>query len=155
MLTIRQRSRDSVVGTATRYGLEGPGIESRWGRDFPHLSRPAPAPTQRPVRRVPGLSLGGKGGRGVMLTTHPLLVQRLRKSWAIPPLNLRVTPGPVTGFPLPFFTIRQNARKGKLQDKMTVVYLSLQQVLVVMQRENWDVCSWGKDNSVVETQAHL
>ena len=24
--------RDSSVGTATRYGLEGPGIESSWGR---------------------------------------------------------------------------------------------------------------------------
>jgi hypothetical protein len=35
------RSRDGVVGIATRYGLDGPGIESRWGRDFPHLSRPA------------------------------------------------------------------------------------------------------------------
>jgi hypothetical protein len=23
------------------YGLEGPGIESLWGRDFLHLSRPA------------------------------------------------------------------------------------------------------------------
>ena len=29
----------SVVGIATAYGLDGPGIESRWGRDFPHLSR--------------------------------------------------------------------------------------------------------------------
>jgi hypothetical protein len=28
------------VGIATDYGLDGPGIESRWGRDFPHLSRP-------------------------------------------------------------------------------------------------------------------
>jgi hypothetical protein len=28
----------SVVGIATSYGLDGPGIESRWGRDFPHLS---------------------------------------------------------------------------------------------------------------------
>jgi hypothetical protein len=26
--------RDSSVGIATRYGLDGPGIESRWGRDF-------------------------------------------------------------------------------------------------------------------------
>ena len=26
--------RDSAVGIATRYGLDGPGIESRWGRDF-------------------------------------------------------------------------------------------------------------------------
>ena len=30
----------SVVGIATGYGLEGPGIETRWGQDFPHLSRP-------------------------------------------------------------------------------------------------------------------
>ena len=26
--------RDSVVGTAIRHGLDGPGIESWWGRDF-------------------------------------------------------------------------------------------------------------------------
>ena len=25
----------SVVRIATAYGLDGPGIESRWGRDFP------------------------------------------------------------------------------------------------------------------------
>jgi hypothetical protein len=36
--------RDSVVGTATRYGPEGPGMESRWGRNFPYLSRPALGP---------------------------------------------------------------------------------------------------------------
>jgi hypothetical protein len=29
--------RDSSVGIATRYGLDGPGIESRLRRDFPHL----------------------------------------------------------------------------------------------------------------------
>ena len=50
--------RDSAVGIATRYGLEGPGIESRWGRDFPHPSRTALGPTQPPVEWVPGLSRG-------------------------------------------------------------------------------------------------
>jgi hypothetical protein len=35
----------SVVGIATGYGLDGPGIESRWVRDFLHLSRPALGPT--------------------------------------------------------------------------------------------------------------
>jgi hypothetical protein len=28
--------RDSSVGIATRYRLDGPGIEYRWWRDFPH-----------------------------------------------------------------------------------------------------------------------
>ena len=54
--------RDSVAGIATRYGPEGPGIESRWGRDFPHLSRPALRPTQPPIQRVPGLSRGKAAG---------------------------------------------------------------------------------------------
>ena len=31
----------SSVGIVTGYVLDGPEIESRWGRDFSHLSRPA------------------------------------------------------------------------------------------------------------------
>jgi hypothetical protein len=86
------RSRDSVVGTATRYGLEGPGIESRWGEIFctyPDRLRSPPSLLYNGYRVFPG----NKGGRGVMLTTHPLLVPRLRKSWAIPPLTLWVLLG--------------------------------------------------------------
>ena len=51
---------DGVVGTATRYGLNGPGIESRWWRDFLQPSRPALGPSQPPVQWAPGLFPGGK-----------------------------------------------------------------------------------------------
>jgi hypothetical protein len=50
--------RNSSVGIATGYGLDGPKIESRWGRDFPYLSRPALGPTQTPVQWVPALFRG-------------------------------------------------------------------------------------------------
>jgi hypothetical protein len=53
------------VDIATDYGLDGPGIESRWGQDFSHTSRLALGSTQPPVQWVPGLSWGVKRpGRG-------------------------------------------------------------------------------------------
>ena len=55
----RHVCQDSAVGTATRYGLDDQGIESWLGRDFPHLSRPALASTQPPIKWVPRLFPGG------------------------------------------------------------------------------------------------
>ena len=46
----------SVVGIAARYGMDGPGIESRLGRNFPHLFRPTLGPTQPPVQWATVLS---------------------------------------------------------------------------------------------------
>ena len=54
------RGPSSPVGIGTSYGLDGSGIESRWGRDFPHLSIPALGPTQPAVQWVLGLSRGYK-----------------------------------------------------------------------------------------------
>ena len=41
---------------ATSYMLDGPGIESRWRRDFLHPPRSALWPIQPPIPRVPGFS---------------------------------------------------------------------------------------------------
>ena len=50
----------SSVGIAIDYGLNGTGIESRWGEIF-RPSRPTLGPTQPPVQWIPDLSWGKKG----------------------------------------------------------------------------------------------
>ena len=74
----------SVAGTATGYGLDGTGIESRWEGRFS-----APVQTGREAHPASctmgtGSFPGVKSGRGVRLTRHPLLVPRSRKGRAIP-----------------------------------------------------------------------
>jgi hypothetical protein len=41
--------QDITVGIASRYGLNGLGIESLWRQNFLHLSRQAFGPTQSPI----------------------------------------------------------------------------------------------------------
>jgi len=52
--------RDSSVGIATRYGLDGPGFECMRRRDLPHPFRPALRPTQPPTQCVSSLLPAGK-----------------------------------------------------------------------------------------------
>jgi hypothetical protein len=58
--TQKERGRNSIVGIATRFGPDGPGIESRWERDFPHPSRPALISIQPPIQWVLALFPRGK-----------------------------------------------------------------------------------------------
>jgi len=59
--------RDSVIGIATRYGLYGAGIEFQCGLNFPHPSRPALGPNQRPVKWIQCLFPGDKVARAWLL----------------------------------------------------------------------------------------
>ena len=103
------RGPESSVGIATGYGLDGPEIEFRWRRDFPHLSRPALGPSQPPIQWVPGFDPWVKSGRGVTLTPHPLLVLCSWKSRAIPllpygPYGLYRASVPLQGCTLPYLS---------------------------------------------------
>jgi hypothetical protein len=54
----------SSVGIATDYGLDDPGIESRWGRDFSHTTRPVlghPASCIMGTGSFPGVNRPGRG----------------------------------------------------------------------------------------------
>ena len=89
---IFSRGPGSSVGIATDYGLDSPG-SNPGGDEIFRSSRPALGPTQPPVQWVPGLSPGVKCGRGVLLTSHPLLVLRSWKSRGILLPTLWATPG--------------------------------------------------------------
>jgi len=82
----------SSVSIATDCGLDGSGIESRWGQDFlPFQTGPGahPASCKMDTGSFPGV----KCDRGVLLTTHHLLVPRSLKSRAVPLPTLWATPG--------------------------------------------------------------
>jgi len=83
--SLSHSSRRPLLGINILWINCGPGssIESRWGRDFPPVQTGPgahPASCKMGTGSFPGL----KCGRGVLLTTHSLLVPRSWKSRAIP-----------------------------------------------------------------------
>jgi len=77
------RGPGNSVGIATGYGLDGPGIESRWRLNFPHLET-GPGAHPASCKMGTGSFPGVKSGRGVTLTPYPLLVPWSRKGRSIP-----------------------------------------------------------------------
>ena len=78
----------SSVGTAIGYGLDGPGIESRWVARFSAPVQTGPGAHPASFTMGTGSFPGVKSGRGVTLTPHPLIVPWSRKNRAIPLLPL-------------------------------------------------------------------
>ena len=74
VITIRPVGRCSSVGIATGYGLDGPGIESRWGARFSAPVQTGHGAHPASCTMGTGFFPGVKSGRGVTLTPHPLLV---------------------------------------------------------------------------------
>jgi len=70
---------NSSVGIVTGYGLDGLGIESRWGRDFSAPVQTGPAVHPASCTMGTGAFPGVKCGRGVTLSPHPFLVPLVMK----------------------------------------------------------------------------
>ena len=74
--------RCSVVGIATDYRLDGPGIESRWGARFSASVQTGPGALPGSCTMGTVFFPGIKSGRGVTLTPHPLLVPLVIKEYS-------------------------------------------------------------------------
>ena len=65
--------RDSSVGTAIGCGLDGPGVEHRWGREFSPPCRLGLGPIQPNTKQIRDLISGGKADGA--LHKPPTLIQ--------------------------------------------------------------------------------
>jgi len=88
VIMFRIIGQGSVVSIATGYGLDGPGIESRWVARFSAPVQTGPGAHPASCTVGTGSFPGVKSGRGVTLTPHPLLILWSWKSRAIPLLPL-------------------------------------------------------------------
>ena len=102
------------------------GIESRWGGDFPSIQTSSgahPAPFKMGTGSFPGV----KCGRGVLLTTHPLLVPRSWKSRAIPVPTLWACNGII----LPYICLYGRTKVEEMWELSVVFMLELFDLLTL------------------------
>jgi hypothetical protein len=69
--------RESSAGIPNRYGRDGPGIESQWGRDFPYPSWDPPNLLYKGYRLFPGVK---RSRRRTDIAPH--LMSRLNKEYS-------------------------------------------------------------------------
>ena len=92
IFTAQHRGPGSSVSITTDYGLDGPGSNPGGDEIFP-LAHTGPGAHPASCKMGTGSFPRVKCGRGVLLTTHPLLAPRTWKSRAIPLPTLWATPG--------------------------------------------------------------
>jgi hypothetical protein len=68
--------KQRIMRLTTGYGLDGPGIESRWGARFSAPVQTGPRVHPSSCKMGTGSFPGVESGRGMTLTPHPLVVPR-------------------------------------------------------------------------------
>lgn len=91
--------RDSSIGIATRYGLKGQNIESRWKLNYQNPSTPALGPNQTLLQWVRSLSRE-KSGREMAFITTPSSAD-VKERVELYTYSSSGPSWPVLGWPLP------------------------------------------------------
>ena len=136
---------DSSVGIATRYGLDGPGIESRWGARFSSPVQTGPGAHPASYTMGNGSFPGVKRlGRGV---DHPPPFSVEVKVRVTIPVIPYGPSWPVLGQSVPFYFIRWPWWKRLLRDRPSPLWI----LLISLQTNHFK----SKSTSVAQTGCRL
>ena len=103
-VTTQYKIRDSSVGIVTGYWLDGPRIESRWGRDITHPSRRGPGAHQASYTMGTDCTFRGYSDCNVRFNHPTPPISEVKERVKLPLYSYFGT-RPVTGRPLPFLIL--------------------------------------------------